>query len=124
MQPEDRARIHHILDAAEAVLRWIEHKSGKEFANDDLLIAATSYEIQIIGEAARNLSEEFTNGNPQLPWHKIIGMRHRIVHDYYVVDAQILWTVATTHIPPLVDELRKAVPRRGAKDKKVNRKKR
>lgn len=67
----------------------------------------------IIGEASRELSDEFKTKTPQLPWKNIIGMRHVLVHDYLIVDLDVVWTAATVHVPPLkkqIEEMLKHFP--------------
>ena len=72
----------------------------------DILEAAENL-IQIIGEAATRLSTELIDGNPQIPWRRITGMRHRVVHDYFAIDLDILWAAATNEAPRLAEEIRK-----------------
>jgi len=64
----------------------------------------------VIGEAARQVSREFTVTHPEVPWEKIIGMRHKVVHDYLGVDEDIVWQVVTEDLPKLVEALEPLVP--------------
>lgn len=66
---------------------------------------ATAYAIAIIGEAANKLSADFRNGYPSIPWGQIIGMRHRIIHDYGQVNTARLEEAVKTHIPLLKQQL-------------------
>jgi len=66
--------------------------------------------IQVLGEAARRVSPEFRQMHPEVPWNEIIGMRHKIVHDYLRVDEDIIWQVATVDLPRLVQTLDRLVP--------------
>jgi uncharacterized protein with HEPN domain len=61
--------------------------------------------LQIIGEAARRVSDPTRDRYPSLPWKQIVGMRHRIVHEYFRVDADIVWTTATQSVPELLKAL-------------------
>jgi hypothetical protein len=61
--------------------------------------------IEIIGEAASRISEEFKTSQPQVPWSKAIGMRHRLVHAYFEIDFDILWTTVTDALPRLIAAL-------------------
>jgi uncharacterized protein with HEPN domain len=66
--------------------------------------------VQVIGEAARQVSREFTDTNTEVPWANIIGMRHKVVHDYLGVDEDIVWQVVTEDLPRLVAVLEPLVP--------------
>jgi len=77
--------------------------------NDDLRLAL-AHLIQTLGEAARRVSPEFQRANPQVPWKKIVGMRHKVVHDYLHVNYNIVWTVATIDLLPLLAELERMAP--------------
>ena len=67
--------------------------------------------VQVIGEAARQVSRDFTVTHPEVPWENIIGMRHKVVHDYLGVDEDIVWQVVTGDLPKLVESLEPLVPR-------------
>jgi uncharacterized protein with HEPN domain len=66
----------------------------------------------ISGEAARHVSAEFQREHPEVPWPAIIGMRHKIVHDYLSVDEDRVWRTATEELGELIDQLRALVPER------------
>ncbi len=110
MQKDDLVYIGHMVDTARAVVRRVVAGSRAEFdANEDLRLAL-AHLIQIFGEAARRVSPGFQQDHPGLPWKQIIGMRHKVVHDYLHVDYDIVWAVATVDLPPLVAELEKILP--------------
>jgi uncharacterized protein with HEPN domain len=67
----------------------------KEFEKNEALTLAVTHLLQTIGEAARRVSPEFQARHPEIPWRAIIGMRHRVVHDYLFVDLDIVWDVTT-----------------------------
>jgi uncharacterized protein with HEPN domain len=56
----------------------------------------------VIGEAARRVSPEIQRSHPEIPWSAIIGMRHKVVHDYLEVDEDIVWDVVTADLPSIV----------------------
>ena len=85
--------------------------SYDEFDQDVDLQLAITYLIQIVGEAASRASEPLRGSYPQVPWTQIVGMRHRLVHDYLRVRIDVLWRTATDDIPPLVAILESIVPR-------------
>jgi uncharacterized protein with HEPN domain len=64
----------------------------------------------VIGETARQVSRDFRVTHPEVPWENIIGMRHKVVHDYLGVDEDIVWEVVTADLPKLVESLEPLVP--------------
>jgi uncharacterized protein with HEPN domain len=80
-----------------------------EFDQNETLQLAVTYLIQIVGEAASRLSEVTRATLPDLPWHDMIGMRHRLVHHYGTVSYDIVWDVAFNDLPALIAHLEAAV---------------
>ncbi|HEU5318411.1 MAG TPA: DUF86 domain-containing protein, partial [Chloroflexota bacterium] len=66
--------------------------------------------LQIIGEAARGVTQATRDAHPEIPWSQIVGMRHRLVHDYTRVDTDIVWTVVTKELDSLIRDLERIVP--------------
>jgi uncharacterized protein with HEPN domain len=66
--------------------------------------------IQTIGEAARRVSIGYQHAHPEIPGALVIGIRHKVVHDYMHVDIDIVWGVATKDLPPLIAQLKPLVP--------------
>ncbi len=70
---------------------------------------AIIHELQILGEAAGRVSRELTDQHPEIPWRKVTGLRHKVVHDYFAVDLKVVWDTATLDAPairPIVQALR------------------
>jgi uncharacterized protein with HEPN domain len=111
MSKDDSLYLGHMLDQARKVVGKVEGKTRADFDADENLRLALAHLVQTIGEAARRVSEATKEDHPEVPWRNIAGMRHRIVHDYMNVDEDILWTVATVHLPTLADQLSAMVPR-------------
>jgi len=109
-QHDDLIRIGHMLDAGNAIARWLDGVEWERFEKDDLLQSGVTYELQIIGEASFKLEESTRARLPEIPWTKVITMRHRLVHDYYRVDPKIVWDTATVHLPLFLMNLRSAFP--------------
>ena len=93
-------------------LRWPRRPSARHKASrathttrTENLRLALIHLIQVIGEAARQVSREFSDGHPEVPWADIVGMRHKVVHDYLGVDEDIVWQVVTQDLPTLVAAL-------------------
>ena len=102
--------IAHMLDMAEKGLSISANLSREEYDGNETIRLALTHIIQVVGEAARLIPVEFRDQHPQVPWHEIIGMRHRIVHDYLNVDEDIIWSVVQQDLPPLLKMLKSIIP--------------
>ena len=110
MKRDDAVYLGHILDLADKIRQRVADKSRDDFdSNEDLRIVLTHL-IQTIGEAARRVSSAFQKDHPEVPWSDIIGMRHRIVHDYMNVDEDIVWDVVTFELPKFVQLIEPLIP--------------
>ena len=110
MQRDDLVYIGHMLDTARSVVDKVAGKSRSQFDADENLRFALVHLIQTFGESARRVSGEFQKAHPEVPWKRIIAMRHKIVHDYLHVDYDVVWSVATERLPPLLSELEIIAP--------------
>lgn len=106
----DPAILRDMLDAAEAVIRYIAGKDRASFDIDRMLRDAVERRIEIIGEAARRISDPFQKSHPEIPWRKIMGTRHVLAHDYDEVNPDIVWRIATVYLPELAVQLRGVIP--------------
>ena len=66
--------------------------------------------VQIVGEAAQNLSPSLKEAHPEIPWLEIVGMRHRLVHDYLHIDVDLVWDVVEQDIATLITQIEPLVP--------------
>lgn len=105
MTPRDLVYVWHMLETARKAVSKIQGISRETYDADENLRLALIHLIQIIGEAARQVSREFCANHPDIRWADIIGMRHKVVHDYLGVDDDIVWQVATDDLPKLVTAL-------------------
>ncbi|OFW56527.1 MAG: nucleotidyltransferase [Candidatus Solincola sediminis] len=101
---DDRERLRDILEAIERIERYTS-KGREEFMQDELIQTWVVHHIQIIGEAARKLSEEARSEHDEVPWPAIIAMRNILVHDYFSVDIDEVWSTIERDIPPLKVEV-------------------
>ena len=93
-------RIH-----GERARKFLGSRSLDEFLADELVQSAVVRCVEVIGEAARLVSEETRRRVPGIPWKLIVGMRHILAHDYGVVNLDKVHDVVTRHIPALITEL-------------------
>ena len=110
MPKGDSLYVGHMLDMAQKALSLLEGKDRASYDQDEALRLALAHLIQVIGEAARHISQDLRDAHPQIPWKAIIGMRHRIVHDYMDVDEDVIWDTATRELPSLIIELERIIP--------------
>ena len=110
MQKDDLVYAGHMLDMARKALRLVRGKSRADYEQDETLSLALTHLLQVIGEAARKVSPEFREQHPNIPWAAIVGLRHRVVHDYLHVDLDLVWDVVHQDLEPLVAKLEQMVP--------------
>ena len=110
MQKDDLVYVGHMLETARAIVVKTSGISRWRFDDDENLRLAVVHLIQTVGESARRVSPGFQQTHPEIPWSKIIAMRHKVVHDYLEIDYEIVWRAATKSMPPLIVELEKLLP--------------
>jgi len=74
-----------MLDACDALMEFVSGRKEEDLLTDKMLLAAVSRQIEIIGEAASMLTLELRAQHPDVPWKQIVGMRHKIIHEYFAV---------------------------------------
>ena len=94
-----------MIQAMERIRRYTKGKTFDEFIADDMMYYAVVKNIEILGEAANMLTEEFRNKHPMTPWKLVSGMRNYIVHEYFQVDNNVVWDVITHDIPTLEQQI-------------------
>ena len=110
MLKDDAIRLRHMLDAAKDAEHFIKGKTRNDLNTDRKLELALVKCVEIVGEAAVNVSKEYRDSLHQIPWADIIGMRNRLIHAYFDINLDILWKTITDDLPPLIIELEKIVP--------------
>jgi uncharacterized protein with HEPN domain len=109
MRPDDAVRVRHMLDAADAAGRFIAGRQRADLDADQMLLFAVVRAIEILGEAAGKVSEETRLLIDTVPWSHIVGMRNRLIHGYFDVDAEIVWKTVSEELPALASQLRLAL---------------
>ncbi len=96
--------LSHLLAAIRRIRRYAENKSLEDFNADEQLQDAVVRNIEIIGEAARNIATQapdFTAAHPEVPWTALYAMRNRVAHGYWSVDTNVVWQVVQRDLPVL-----------------------
>lgn len=108
-QHDPLASLRQMLDFALDAAALAAGKSRADLEEDRTLRYALLYSLQSTGEAAVRVPPEERERLTRIPWTQIVGMRHRLVHGYDVVDLDVVLSVARTELGPLVSELRRAL---------------
>ncbi len=107
---KDDAYLLDMLLAAKKALDFTKEFTSQKFLIDDLVQNAVMRQIQIIGEAARKISDDSKKAHPEIPWKEIVAMRHRLVHEYFDIIPEKVWSVIETDIPRLIRQIEPLVP--------------
>jgi uncharacterized protein with HEPN domain len=110
MRRDDAIRLQHMLDAAHEAIEFAQGRTRVDLNGDRKLVLALVKDIEIIGEAAYQVSQTARDQLPGIPWEDIIGMRHRLVHAYFDINLDILWRTVQDDLPPLIAELERVAP--------------
>ncbi len=102
---QDRSRLEDIRQAARRIQKFVGDAEANTFRQDEELQSAVIFQLLIIGEATKHLSEELQSSHDEVPWSKMARMRDRLIHGYFDVDVEIVWTTVTRDIPLLLDHL-------------------
>ena len=106
MRKDDRIRLQHMLDAAQEALSFTRGLTRQDLNTNRMLVLSLVKEIEIIGEAANQISEATREQLPKIPWADIIGMRNRLVHAYFDINLDILWQTVQEDLPSLISALK------------------
>lgn len=110
---KDIVRLHHMLDAARKATELTKSCQRSALDKDETLALAVVRLLEILGEAAKNVSEEYRQDYPAIPWREIAGTRDRLIHGYFDVDLDIVWKIISVDLPALISQLEKILPNSG-----------
>ena len=109
MKKDDSVYLRHIIDALLQIERYTDGVTYEEFFSNSLLQDGVIRQLEVMGEAARNLSEDLRNEYPTIPWRQMISLRNRMIHAYFNVNLQIIWEIIQGDIPNLLQETKRVL---------------
>ena len=108
-----RSLLNDICQAINRIEQYIENLSFDAFSKDQKSIDAVVRNLEIIGEAANRLPDEFKEKYSEIEWHKVVGLRHRIVHEYFGIDLEIIWQILHKDLPGLKQQIIQTISNAG-----------
>ena len=109
MREDDTIRLRHMLDAACQAIQFAQGKTRTDLDGDLKLTLSLVKLLEIVGEAAGQVTGRGQAQVPDIPWADIIGMRNRLVHAYFDLNLDILWQTVRQDLPPLVAALERVL---------------
>ncbi|MEQ8417824.1 MAG: DUF86 domain-containing protein [Imperialibacter sp.] len=97
--------LEDILESALKIKKYTEGLLYETFINDDKTIDAVTRNFEIIGEASSRIDKDFKINNPHIEWDRLRGFRNRIVHEYFGVNYEIVWSIIEQHLQVLIDSI-------------------
>ena len=105
MEKDPKIFLKHILESVEAVEKYTKKISKEKFAKDVEKQDAVIRRVEIIGEATRNISADFKVKHREIEWKEIIGMRDKLIHEYFGVSLNVVWNTIKKDIPKLKKQI-------------------
>ncbi len=97
--------LEDMLESALKIRRYTKDLDFNSFVEDDKTVDAVVRNFEIIGEAANRIDTDFKLKNPEINWNRIRGFRNRIVHEYFGIDCEIVWSIIEENLNELIEWL-------------------
>lgn len=107
MKKEPKIFVEHILESIALIEKYVEPLNQKAFFENQQIQDSVFRRLEIIGEAVKNLADDFKKKHPQIPWKEIAGMRDVLIHDYFGVNILQVWNTVKKNLPNLKKKLEK-----------------
>lgn len=106
----DESYLLDILISARKAIQFVEGLNFKEFVESEIHQNAVIRPLEVIGEAARIISDEMKTEHPEIPWGEMIGMRNRLIHEYFNINLTTVWDTVHNDLPDLLQAIEPLVP--------------
>src|SRR5512138_194075 len=107
----DDAYLLDILIAARKALKFVEGIDRNNFEDNELVQNAVMRPLEIIGEASAKISKEFRKTHPDIPWREMVGLRNRLIHEYFRINFGAVWDTINKDLPALIEIIEPLVPK-------------
>jgi uncharacterized protein with HEPN domain len=107
---DDTTRLRDMLEYARTAQAFVAGRNRRDLDSDRMLYLALLRALEIVGEAASQVSPAGRSTFSSLPWRQIIGMRNRLIHAYTDVNPDVVWATVADSLPPLIAELERILP--------------
>jgi uncharacterized protein with HEPN domain len=101
----DTGSLWDMVDAIHRIQEFTMNLTYEAYLDSALVQSAVERQLEILGEAARRLSDEFRQAHPEIDWRRIIGLRNILIHRYDEIRQQVIWTTVITELEPLLTQL-------------------
>ena len=101
----DQDYLNDICEAIQRVVSYTEEMTGEQFMNDTKTQDAVVRNLEVIGEATKNLSTRIKRTYFHIPWKSLAGVRDKMIHHYFGIDYEIVWTIAKEELPGLLPQI-------------------
>lgn len=107
MSRDYRLFLDDIKTACEKILRYTRNMTFEQFTVDEKTFDAVVRNLEVIGEAIKNIPDEIRQKYPEVEWRKIAGLRDIVVHEYFGIDEEILWDIVERRVADLLERVRR-----------------
>jgi len=101
--------LNDILKSIQKIQKYTKGKTYDDFIQNDLLVDGVVRNLEVIGEAVKNIPASFRKKYPSIEWRKIAGLRDILIHEYFGIDYEILWDIVKNKIPELENQMKEII---------------
>jgi uncharacterized protein with HEPN domain len=104
---DSKVFLKHIIDEISYIIKETKLLSFDDLLKNETLKRALTRSLEVIGEASKNISDDFKKAHPEIEWRELAGLRDKLIHFYFGVDWKVVWDVVKNKIPALKDKIAK-----------------